>query len=146
VSVAHDVIVTLGFLAITQLDFDLNVLAAILAIIGYSLNDTVVVADRIRENFRIMRGASPEEIIDKAVSQTLIRTTITAVTTLLVLLALFIFGGQVLYGFSLVLIVGVLVGTYSSVYVASSALMFLKLSPEDMAPPEKQNTELDAIP
>jgi preprotein translocase subunit SecF len=145
-SVAHDVVITLGFLAITQLDFDLNVLASILAIIGYSLNDTVVVADRIRENYRIMRGAEPEEIVDTAVSQTLIRTTITAVTTLLVLFALFFFGGPVLYGFSLILIVGVVIGTYSSIYVASSALMFLHLSKEDMLPPEKETSDLDAIP
>lgn len=145
-SVAHDVIIVLGFLAFTQLDFDLNVLASILAIIGYSLNDTVVVADRIRENYRIMRGAEPEEIIDTAVSQTLIRTTITAVTTLLVLFALFFFGGQVLYGFSLILIVGVLIGTYSSIYVASSTLMFMHLSKEDMLPPEKEASELDALP
>ena len=138
-SVAHDVIITLGFLAFTQLDFDLNVLASILAIIGYSLNDTVVVADRIRENFRMLRGSEPEEIVDIAVSQTLIRTTITAITTLLVLFALFFFGGQVLYGFSLVLIVGVLIGTYSSVYVASTTLIFMKLSKEDMMPPEKAN-------
>ena len=145
-SVAHDVIIVLGFLAITQMDFDLNILASILAIIGYSLNDTVVVADRIRENYRIMRGSEPEEIVDTAVSQTLIRTTITAVTTLLVLFALFFFGGAVLYGFSLILIVGVLVGTYSSIYVASSTLMFLHLSKEDMLPPEKDKTELDAMP
>ena len=145
-SVAHDVIITLGFLAFTQLDFDLNVLASILAIIGYSLNDTVVVADRIRENFRMLRGSEPEEIVDSAVSQTLIRTTITAITTLLVLFALFFFGGQVLYGFSLVLIVGVLIGTYSSVYVASTTLIFMKLSKEDMMPPEKANPELDALP
>lgn len=145
-SVAHDVVITLGFLAITQLDFDLNVLASILAIIGYSLNDTVVVADRIRENFRIMRSSEPEEIIDVAVSQTLIRTLITSVTTLLVLFALLFFGGQILYGFSLSLIIGVLIGTYSSVYVASSTLMFLKLSKEDMSPPQKDREELDAIP
>jgi preprotein translocase subunit SecF len=145
-SVAHDVIITLGFLSLTQMDFDLNILASILAIIGYSLNDTVVVADRIRENYRIMRGAEPEEIVDTAVSQTLIRTTITAVTTLLVLFALFFFGGQVLHGFSLVLIVGVLVGTYSSVYVASSTLMFMHLSKEDMLPPEKEKSEVDALP
>lgn len=145
-SVAHDVIITLGFLALTQMDFDLNVLASILAIIGYSLNDTVVVADRIRENYRIMRGAEPEFIVDTAVSQTLIRTTITAVTTLLVLFALYFFGGEVLHGFSLVLIVGVLIGTYSSVYVASTTLIFMRLSKEDMLPPEKDKTELDAMP
>jgi preprotein translocase subunit SecF len=146
VSVAHDIILVLGYLAISQLDFDLNVLASILAIIGYSLNDTVVVADRIRENYRILRGSTSEEIIDTAVSQTLIRTTITAVTTLLVLFALLFYGGQVLYGFSLVLIIGVLVGTYSSIYVASSSLMFMNLTKEDMVPPEKDRAELDALP
>jgi preprotein translocase subunit SecF len=145
-SVAHDVVFVLGFIALTGLDFDLNVLASILAIIGYSLNDTVVVADRIRENFRIMRAATPEEIIDTAVSQTLVRTMITALTTLLVLFALFFFGGQVLYGFSLVLIVGVLIGTYSSVYVASGVLMFMNLSKEDMQPAERSKEELDALP
>ncbi|MDY6982110.1 MAG: protein translocase subunit SecF [Pseudomonadota bacterium] len=145
-SVTHDVIAMLGFIAITRLDFDLNVLAAILAIIGYSLNDTVVVADRIRENFRMLRGATPEEIVDTAVSQTLVRTMITAVTTLLVLFALYIYGGKVLEGFSLVMIAGVLVGTYSSVYIASSALMFMNLTKEDMMPPEKDKAELDALP
>jgi preprotein translocase subunit SecF len=145
-SVAHDVIAMLGFIALTRLEFDLNVLAAILAIIGYSLNDTVVVADRVRENFRILRGSTPEEIVDTAVSQTLVRTMITAVTTLLVLFALYIYGGKVLEGFSLVMIVGVLVGTYSSVYIASSALIFMNLSKEDMLPPEKDKAELDALP
>jgi preprotein translocase subunit SecF len=145
-SVVHDVIITLGFLAVTNMDFDLNILASILAIIGYSLNDTVVVADRIRENYRILRGMEPEEIIDTALSQTLIRTTITAVTTLLVLFALFFFGGPVLYGFSLILIVGVVIGTYSSIYVASSTLMFMNLSKEDMLPPEKEKAELDSMP
>jgi preprotein translocase subunit SecF len=145
-SVVHDVIVTVGFIALTHMDFDLNILASILAIIGYSLNDTVVVADRIRENYRIMRGAEPEEIIDTALSQTLIRTTITAITTLLVLFALLFFGGPVLYGFSLILIVGVVVGTYSSIYVASSTLMFMNLTKEDMLPPEKDKAELDSMP
>lgn len=145
-SVAHDVILVLGYLALTQLEFDLNVLASILAIIGYSLNDTVVVADRIRENYRILRGAEAEYIVDTAVSQTLVRTTITAVTTLLVLFALLFFGGQVLYGFSLVLIIGVLIGTYSSIYVASSTLLFMKLTKEDMMPQEKEKSELDALP
>jgi preprotein translocase subunit SecF len=145
-SIVHDVVFTLGFLAVTQLDFDLNALASILAIIGKSMNDTVVVADRIRENFRLLRNSDPETIVDTALSQTLVRTTITAVTTLLVLFALFFYGGQALYGFSLVLIVGVFIGLYSSIYVASGTLLFLGLSKEDMAPPEKRNEELDAIP
>lgn len=146
-SVAHDSIITLGFISLMELDFDLNVLASIMAIIGYSLNDTVVVADRIRENFRIMRSLTPEQIVDKAVSQTLMRTTVTAVTTLLVLLALLFYGGQVLYSFSLVLIVGILIGTYSSIYVASSTLIFMDLTQEDMTPEKhRDRAELDAIP
>lgn len=146
-SVVHDVIATLGFISLVGLDVDLNVLASLLAMIGYSLNDTVVVADRIRENFRIMRGATPELIVDTAVSQTLVRTIITSVTTLLVLFALLFFGGQTLYGFSMVMIVGIVVGTYSSVYVASSTLLYLNLTPEDMIPAEQRDkAELDAIP
>ncbi|MDR2213629.1 MAG: protein translocase subunit SecF [Pseudomonadales bacterium] len=145
-SIVHDVLFTLGFMAITQLDFDLNALASILAIIGKSMNDTVVVADRIRENFRLLRNADPERIVDTSLSQTLVRTTITAVTTLLVLFALFFYGGQALYGFSLVLIVGSFIGLYSSIYVASGTLLFLTLSKEDMAPPEKRDAELEAIP
>jgi preprotein translocase subunit SecF len=145
-SIVHDVVFTLGFIAVTQLDFDLNALASILAIIGKSMNDTVVVADRIRENFRLLRNSDPETIVDTALSQTLVRTTITAVTTLLVLFALFFYGGQALYGFSLVLIVGVFIGLHSSIYVASGTLLFMNLSKEDMAPPEKRNEELDAIP
>jgi preprotein translocase subunit SecF len=145
-SIVHDVVFTLGFIAVTQLDFDLNALASILAIIGKSMNDTVVVADRIRENFRLLRNSDPETIVDTALSQTLVRTTITAITTLLVLFALFFDGGQALYGFSLVLIVGVFIGLHSSIYVASGTLLFMGLSKEDMAPPEKRNEELDAIP
>jgi len=145
-SVVHDGIVLIGFISLTGLDFDLNVLAAVMAVIGYSLNDTVVVADRVRENFRIMRGLTPEQIVDKAVSQTLMRTTVTALTTLLVLFALLFYGGQVLYGFSLVLIVGILVGTYSSVYIASSTLIFMDLTQEDMTPDKRHRAELDAIP
>ena len=145
-SLAHDTIFTLGFFAVTQMDFDLTVMSAVLAMVGYSLNDTVVIADRIRENFRILRGVEPEEIIDIAVTQTLIRTMITALTTLLVLFALFFFGGQVVYGFSIALIVGVLIGTYSSIYVAASVLVFMDLSKEDMMPSVQNKDELDAIP
>jgi len=145
-SLVHNGVITLGFIAVARIDFDQNVLASILAVIGYSLNDTVVVSDRVRENFRSLRGVEAERIIDIALSQTLVRTMITVITTLLVLFALLIFGGQVLYGFSIVLIVGVIVGTYASIYIATSTLMFLNLSKEDMMPPVKAKEELDALP
>lgn len=145
-SLAHDVVLTLAFFSITGLSFDLTVLAAVLAVIGYSLNDTIVVADRIRENFRVLRGTEPEEVIDIAVTQTLIRTTITSLTTLLVLCSLYFFGGQVVEGFSLALIFGVVVGTYSSIYVASSTLMFMHITKEDLMPPVREQEELDALP
>lgn len=145
-SLVHNGIITLGFIALAKIDFDQNVLASILAVIGYSLNDTVVVSDRVRENFRLLRGVEPEQIVDTALSQTLVRTMITVMTTLLVLFALLIFGGEVLYGFSIVLIVGVIVGTYASIYVATSTLMYLKLSKEDMMPPVKTKEELDSMP
>lgn len=145
-SLAHDVLLTLAFFSITGLSFDLTVLAAVLAVIGYSLNDTIVVADRIRENFRILRGTEPEEVIDIAVTQTLIRTTITSLTTLLVLCSLYFFGGQVVEGFSVALIFGVVVGTYSSIYVASSTLMFMHITKEDLMPPVRDKDELDALP
>ncbi len=145
-SLAHDVLLTLAFFSVTGLSFDLTVLAAVLAVIGYSLNDTIVVADRIRENFRILRGTEPAEVIDIAVTQTLIRTTITSLTTLLVLCSLYFFGGQVVEGFSIALIFGVVVGTYSSIYVASSTLMFMNITKEDLMPPVKDKEELDALP
>ncbi|MES2605144.1 MAG: protein translocase subunit SecF [Pseudomonadota bacterium] len=145
-SLAHDSIITMGFFSITQMDFDLTVMAAVLAMIGYSLNDTIVVADRIRENFRLLRGSEPEEIIDISVTQTLIRTLITSFTTLLVLLALFFFGGQAVYGFSVALIVGVVIGTYSSIYVAATTLVYMNISKQDMMPPVKRQEELDAVP
>jgi len=146
ISLAHDVLLTLAYFAFTQLTFDLTVLAAVLAVIGYSLNDKVVVADRIRENFRIIRGKSPEEVIDIALTQTLIRTTITSVTTLMVLLSLFYFGGEVVRGFSVALIAGVLIGTYSSIYVHCDLLLFMNVTREDLMPPVKAKDELDAIP
>ncbi len=145
-SLVHNGIITAGFIALARIDFDQNVLASILGVIGYSLNDTVVVSDRVRENFRLLRGVEPERIIDTALSQTLVRTMITVMTTLLVLFALLFFGGPVLYGFSIVLIVGVIVGTYASIYVATSTLMFMNLSKEDMMPPVKAKEELDALP
>lgn len=145
-ALVHDVIITLGFFAITQFEFDLSVLAAILAVIGYSLNDTIVVFDRIRENFRIIRKSTTEQIMNVSINQTLSRTIITSLTTLLVLMALFILGGETIRSFSIALIIGVVIGTYSSIYVASSSVLGLGLSREDMLPVEKEGTELDDIP
>ena len=127
----HDVIITIGCFSILQLDFDLSVLAAILAIIGYSLNDTVVVLDRIRETFRNVRKTNPKEIINLSINQTLSRTLMTSFTTLIVLLALFFLGGKVIHGFASALIIGVVVGTYSSIYVASSTLMSMNITKHD---------------
>jgi preprotein translocase subunit SecF len=127
----HDVIITVGVFSITQMDFDLSVLAALLAVIGYSLNDTVVVLDRIRETFRNVRKRTPEEILNLSINQTLSRTLMTSFTTLLVLTALFVFGGKVIHSFAFALIIGVLIGTYSSIYVASSTLMAMKIHKQD---------------
>jgi preprotein translocase subunit SecF len=127
----HDVIITVGVFSITQMDFDLTVLAALLAVIGYSLNDTVVVLDRIRETFRTVRKRSPMQILNLSINQTLSRTLMTSLTTLLVLSALFIFGGEVIHGFAFALIVGVIIGTYSSIYVASSTLMAMNIHKKD---------------
>jgi preprotein translocase subunit SecF len=146
ISLAHDTIIVLGFFSFFQLNFDLTVLAAVLAVIGYSLNDTIVVADRIRENFRIMRSLSPEELIDAAINQTLARSVITSLTTLLVLVALYYFGGEVVRGFSIALIVGIFFGTTSSIYVAAAILLYMNISKEDMLPPERDDEELDAMP
>jgi preprotein translocase subunit SecF len=130
-ALVHDVIITVGVFSITQMDFDLTVLAALLAVIGYSLNDTVVVLDRIRETFRNVRKRSPVEILNLSINQTLSRTLMTSLTTLLVLSALFIFGGEVINAFAFALIVGVLIGTYSSIYVASSTLMAMNIHKQD---------------
>ena len=135
VALAHDVIIVLGFFSLLRLDFDLTVLAAILAVIGYSLNDTIVVSDRIRENFRIVRKGSPEDIINRSLTQTLGRTLMTSITTLLVLSSLFVFGGEIIHGFATALIVGVFIGTYSSIFVAANMLLALNLSKEDLAIP-----------
>jgi len=145
-ALVHDVIITLGVFSVLQFEFDLSVLAALLAVIGYSLNDTIVVFDRIRENFRKMRIGTPEEVINRSINQTLSRTIITSLTTLLVLLALFILGGEVIAGFSLALIVGVVVGTYSSIFVASTFLVALGLSKQDLMPVEKEGADLDESP
>jgi len=139
----HDVILVVGFFAVTQIEFDLTVLAALLAVIGYSLNDTIVVFDRIRENFRRIRKGSPVEVINTSINQTLARTLMTSITTLLVLIALFMFGGEVIHSFAIALIVGVLVGTYSSIYVASSSLLALNVSKEDLMPVEVEGVNED---
>ncbi len=134
----HDVIITLGMFSLLGWEFDLNVLAAILAVIGYSLNDTIVVSDRIRENFRKLRQETPVNVINVALTQTLSRTMVTGITTLLVLLALDIFGGEALLGFSNALIIGIIVGTYSSIYIASAVLLKMGISSEDLMIPVKE--------
>tara|TARA_B100000767_G_scaffold273761_1_gene304861 strand:- start:2562 stop:3485 length:924 start_codon:yes stop_codon:yes gene_type:complete len=135
VALIHDVVITLGLFSIFQWDFDLTVLAALLAVIGYSLNDTIVVSDRIRENFRIVRKSTSLDIINRSLNQTLGRTIMTSATTLLVLFSLFFFGGEIIHGFATGLIIGVLVGTYSSVFVAANILLSLSISQEDLAIP-----------
>jgi preprotein translocase subunit SecF len=146
IALAHDVIITIGFFAVTQFNFDLTVLAAILAVIGYSLNDTIVVFDRIRENFHKLRKASPEEVMNVSLNETLSRTVMTGVTTLLVLLSLFFLGGETLQGFSLALILGIVIGTYSSIYVASPVTLALGVSKLDLMPVVKEGAEADNRP
>ena len=145
-ALVHDVIITLGIFSILQIEFDLTVLAAILAVIGYSLNDTIVVFDRIRENFLSTRQVEAGPIINEALNQTLSRTLMTSLTTLLVLLALFYLGGEVIHSFAGALLIGVIIGTYSSIYVASSMILALGISKEDMLPSEKEKKEIDARP
>ncbi len=137
-ALVHDVTITIGFFSVLQLDFDLTVLAALLAVIGYSLNDTIVVFDRIRENFRRMRKVSPVEVVNASLNQTLSRTLMTSLTTLLVLTALFFLGGEIIRPFSAALIVGVIIGTYSSIYVASPVTLALGISKQDLMPVEKE--------
>ena len=138
IALIHDVIITIGVFSLFQIDFDLPVLAAVLAVIGYSLNDTIVVFDRIRENFRKIRKGSVVQIINASLNQTLSRTLITSGTTLLVLLALFFLGGEIIRGFALALLVGIVVGTYSSIYVASTAVVMLGVSRADLVQPKKE--------
>ena len=145
-ALAHDVVIILGLFSVFSWDFDLTVLAALLAVIGYSLNDTIVVSDRIRENFRGERGYDPDEIVNHSINQTLSRTLITSLTTLLVLLALFFFGGDMIRGFSQALIIGVLVGTYSSIYVVANMLLGLSITQDDLAIPEPEGAEFDDMP
>ncbi len=146
VALAHDVIIVLGVFSWFQWNFDLTVLAAILAVIGYSLNDTIVVSDRIRENFRLLRKGTPEQIINTSLNQTLGRTLVTSLTTLMVLITLFLLGGELIRGFSIALTIGVLVGTYSSIYVATNVLLALNISKEDLMLPVKEGAELDDMP
>ncbi len=138
IALVHDVIITVGLFALLQIEFDLPVLAAVLAVIGYSLNDTIVVYDRIRENFRKLRKGSPEEVINISLNQTLSRTLMTSFTTVLVLIALFFLGGEIIHGFAFALLVGVIVGTYSSIYVASTAALMLGVSKADLMPVQKE--------
>lgn len=146
VALMHDVIIILGLFSLMQIEFDLTVLAALLAVIGYSLNDTIVVADRIRENFRIIRQMQPVDVINRSLTQTLGRTLVTSLTTLLVLLALLWVGGELIHNFALALTVGVIVGTYSSIYVSANILLYMNVSREDLLPPEEENEELDERP
>lgn len=139
----HDVTIVIGLFALFQWEFDLNVLAALLAVIGYSLNDTIVVADRIRENLRIVRLGTTKEIINESLTQTLDRTLMTSATTVLVLLALFFLGGDIIHNFALALTVGIVVGTYSSIYISANLLLMFKLSREDLMPPELEENADD---
>lgn len=138
IALMHDVIIILGVFSIFQFEFDLTVMAALLAVIGYSLNDTIVVADRIRENFRVIRQMSPFDVINRSLTQTLGRTVITSFTTLIVLLALLFMGGENIYYFAMALSIGVVVGTYSSIYVAANVLLAMEISREDLLPPEDE--------
>jgi len=146
-ALAHDIIITLGVFSFFQIEFDLTVLAALLAVIGYSLNDTIVVFDRIRENFRLLTTATPGDIVDQSLTQTLSRTLITSGTTVFVLISLFIFGGALIHGFATALLIGVFVGTYSSIYVASALAIKLGISREHMIPVvvEKEGADQDAL-
>lgn len=145
-ALVHDVVITLGIFSLIQLAFDLAVLAALLAVIGYSLNDTIVIFDRIRENMLKMRRKSTEEVMNTSLNQTLSRTIMTGVTTLLVLLALYFLGGEAISGFSIALIIGVLVGTYSSIYIASATALALRVTTVDLIPPQAKDDESGVMP
>ncbi len=145
IALVHDVLFTLGLFALLQIEFDLTVLAAVLAVIGYSLNDTIVVFDRVRENFRKLRKGTPEEIINISLNQTLSRTLMTSFTTILVLLALFFLGGEIIHAFAFALLVGIFIGTYSSIYVASTAALMLGVSKADLMPVKKEGA-VDDMP
>ncbi|MDQ7090630.1 MAG: protein translocase subunit SecF [Methylococcales bacterium] len=145
-ALSHDVLITLGFFSVLQLEFDLTVLAAILAVIGYSLNDTIVVYDRIRENFRNLRMDSAEEIMNISLNQTLSRTLMTSVTTALVLAALAVLGGEIIHNFAIALLVGVGIGTYSSIFIASPVVLSLGISKEDLMIPVAEGADIDDMP
>ncbi|WP_188150589.1 protein translocase subunit SecF [Teredinibacter waterburyi] len=145
VALVHDVTIVLGMFALFQLDFDLTVLAAVLAVIGYSLNDTIVVFDRVRENFRVIRKAEPIEVINISLTQTLERTLMTSFTTLLVLSALFFVGGELIHNFALSLLVGIVVGTYSSIYVAANILLTMNITKEDLMQIEKEGEDQESL-
>ncbi len=145
VALIHDVLVVLGFFSVTGMEFDLTVLAALLAVIGYSLNDTIVVSDRIRENFRKLRKIEPVEVINISLSETLGRTLVTSLTTMLVLVALALFGGEMINAFAVALLVGVFIGTYSSIYVAANTLLLLGVSKEDLMIPVKEGADQEEI-
>ena len=146
VALAHDLIITLGLFSVFRMEFNLNTLAAMLAIIGYSLNDTIVVSDRIRENFRRLRSGSPADMVNVSLNQTLGRTIITSFTTLLVLVSILLVGGESTQGFAIALIIGVVVGTYSSIYIASNVILMMNVTREDLMIPIKEGSELDDIP
>jgi preprotein translocase subunit SecF len=145
-ALVHDVLIVLGFFSVTQIEFDLPVLAAILAVIGYSLNDTIVVFDRIRENFRRLRKHQPVDVVNISLNQTLSRTLITSFTTLLVLFALFFLGGELIHAFATALIVGVVIGTYSSIYVASTTALALGVEKADLMPVQKDDEVPESRP
>lgn len=138
IALVHDVLIVVGLFALLQIEFDLPVLAAVLAVIGYSLNDTIVVFDRIRENFRKMRKGTPVQIVNQSLNETLARTLVTSLTTMLVLMALFFLGGEIIHGFAFALLIGVLIGTYSSIYVASTSILSLGVSKADLMPVKKE--------
>tara|TARA_Y100000385_G_scaffold72829_1_gene73466 strand:- start:4278 stop:5225 length:948 start_codon:yes stop_codon:yes gene_type:complete len=146
VALGHDLVITLGIFSLTGMEFNLNTLAAMLAIIGYSLNDTIVVSDRIRENFRRMRKGSPLEMVNASLNQTFSRTIVTSFTTLLVLFSILLVGGDSTEGFAIALIIGVLIGTYSSIYVASNVILLMNVTREDLMLPIKEDPALDDIP
>ena len=144
VALIHDVMITMGFFSLTGIEFDLSVLAAVLAVIGYSLNDTIVIYDRIREGFLKLRkrtGVQPEPVVNASINRTLARTLVTSLTTMFVVIALFLLGSEVIRGFTIAMMVGIVVGTYSSIYIAGASLLFLGLRVENMMPVKKEGEE-----
>ena len=146
VALAHDVIITLGLFSLLGLEFDLTVLAAVLAVVGYSLNDTIIVFDRIRENFRLLRKADSVSVVNESLTQTLDRTLMTSFTTLLVLFTLFVVGGELIHNFAIALLFGIIIGTYSSIYIASNILLGMNTSREDLVPQVREDEEFDGLP